>query len=76
MCLQLSLISDQYLLCLHDADNPPITFLYNGDSLPAPSNLTRNYATDVPQSSNGITSYIMELYHEIMLKVVYFHTLT
>nr|XP_040259349.1 uncharacterized protein LOC120976433 [Aegilops tauschii subsp. strangulata] len=42
------------------SDNPPISFLYNGDSLPAPSNLTRNYATDVPQSSNGITSYILD----------------
>ena len=61
MCLQPCLISDQYFLCLHDADNPPISFLYNGDSLPAPTNLTQNYATDVPQSSNGITSYILGL---------------
>ncbi|KAM3411067.1 hypothetical protein ACQJBY_002982 [Aegilops geniculata] len=34
------------------SDNPPISFLYNGDSLPAPSNLTQNFATDVQQSSN------------------------
>ena len=33
------------LLCLHDADNPPISCLYNVDSLPALSNLTKELAS-------------------------------
>ena len=33
------------LLCLHDADNPPISFLCNVDSLPVFSNLTKELAS-------------------------------
>lgn len=37
---------------LHDADNRTSSFLYNEASLPAPSNLTQDYGTDVAQSAN------------------------
>ena len=40
-----ALFRSNILLCLHDADNPPISFLYNVDSLPALSNLTKELAS-------------------------------
>ena len=46
---------------LHDVDNRTSSFLYNEASLPAPSNLTQHYGTDVAQSANGNTSYVLHV---------------
>jgi hypothetical protein len=56
-----SLFSFKIWLCLNDADNPPISFLYNESLLPAPSNPTGNYESNVPQSFIGITSCMADL---------------
>ena len=40
-----ALFRSNILLCLHDADSHPISFLYTVDSLPALSNLTKELAS-------------------------------
>ena len=46
---------------LRDADNSTSSFLYSEASLPAPSKLTQDYGTDVAQSANGNTSYVLHV---------------
>ena len=53
--------SHQDLLFIHDADIPSSSITHKDASLPASNTLTTGYATDLAESSAGMSRFIFDM---------------